>query len=390
MASSSDNIQLSYIKQSAQGTIPSGNFTVFRGTTESLSGDPTTTESAEVTGDNLPTGQIVTGMDYKGDLSGELAPTLSHQDFLAASMRSAWTGTITTGALALTINTSAKTIARAAGSFVTDGFKVNDYVALSNFTNAVNNEIVLLTSVAALSCGYIGPSTMVNETGGSTTTMVRPNYVQLGTTDTYFTIEKLFKDLTDKSLLYQDWTPNGFMLDLKYGSIATVKFDLLGMGSKAWTKPSTPFTNSRTVDAVATESSLNCSGDVGVVVINGAAVCLEGLSTTVNHNRQAANCLGTVGPVDQVGMQPSVDISATLNLTNTSFDYLDNKMYQTPMSVLYPIRQLGKGYAVHIPAVQFAIPDPKRSGKGQINKIELSGKAKKDSTMGNALRIYRF
>jgi hypothetical protein len=390
MASSSDNILLSYIKQTVYGAIPVGNFTVFRGITESLSGDPTTKEADEITGDNLPTGQLVTGLDLKGDLNGELAPTKSHADFIAAAMRSAWGGTITTGALALTINTTAKTISRAAGSFVTDGFKVNDFVQLSNFTNGVNNEIVQLSSVSALSVGYIGPITMVNETGGATTTMVRPNFVQLGSTDTYFTMEKKFTDLTNKSLLYQDWTPNDLMIDLKYGSIAMVKFGMVGMDDKGWTKPATPFTNTRTIDPVSTELALNCSADVGVVWVDGAAVCLEGLSVAVNHNRKPANCLGTLAPKDQVAMQPTVDVKADLNLTDTAFNYLDKKMFQTPMSVLFPIRQLGKGYAIHIPAVQFSIPDPKREGKGNINKLSLTGKARKDSTMGNALRIYAF
>lgn len=390
MASSSDNIKVSYIKQAAFGAIPAGNFEVFRGTTESLSGDPTTKESDEITGDNLPTGQLVTGLDLKGDLNAELAPTISHQDFMAAAMRTTWGGTITTGALALTINTSAKTIARAAGSFVTDGFKVNDFVALSNFTNTQNNEIVQLSTVAALSVGYIGPTTMVNETGGATTTMVRPNYAQIGTTDTYFTIEKLFSDLTNKSLLYQDWTPNDFMIDIKYGSVATVKFGMVGMGDSGWTKPATPFTNSRTINAVGTETALNCSADVGVVWVDGAAVCLEGLSVTVNHGRKPANCLGSLAARDQVAGQPTIDVKADLNLTNSAFDYLDKKMLQTPMGILFPIRQLGKGYAVHVPAVQFSIPDPKREGKGNINKISLTGKAKKDSTMLNALRIYKF
>ena len=388
--SSAENIRIAYIKEVTPGTTPApGNFKTFRKTTESLSGDPQVKESQESVGDGQPTGQIQTGLDVKGDLNGELAPTISHQDFIAAAMRNTWGGTITTGALSLTINTTAKTIARVAGSFVTDGFKAFDFVQLANFANAANNTVVQLLTVSALSVTYISDE-LVNEAGGSTTTMVRPNYVEWGSTDSWFSISKDFTDLTSKSITYTGDRVSTMSLDFKYGDIATVKFGMAATGYDP--QPATPITQGRTVDSATTELALNASSDLGTLIINGALTdyCIEGLNIALDNKVQAVNSVGHLAPQDQKATGLKIDVTMDIYLTDSNFDLHKKKISQAPIDVSYYVSNAQGGYAVRVPAVQLSFPDAAGGGKGTLNKLSAKGMAKKDATMGNTIRIYKF
>lgn len=386
-ASVSDKIRLSYIKQATKGIVPAGNWTVFRKKSDNLNGSPKTKESEEATGDGQPTGQYLVGMDVNGDIDGELAPTVSHQDFIAAAMRNTWQASITTGALALTINISTKVITRAAGSFVTDGFKVGDMVQLSNFTNSVNNTCVILTAVSALSCTYVGDVAMVNETGGAATTMVRPSYVDWGTTQTYFAICKEFLDLTSKSLSFVDETIDKMTIDFKYGDLAAIKFSLMGC---SYGVPGTAINNGATIDPVASEPPLNASTDLGYVYINGAVADypVSTLSLTVSNNTKPSEGMGALAPQDMTATGLKVEVSTTLQLADSNFSLHTAELSQAPIGIQFYVKQGTKGYAVHIPAFQFAT-DPISSQKGNINMLNLKGIAKKSTVINNTLRIYK-
>lgn len=387
--SASDLVRLSYIKQTVKGTTPAGNMTVMRYSSESLTGDPVIKENDEITGDGLPVGQSIMGLNIQGDISGNLAPSVSHQDFILAAMRKAsWAASITTGALVLTINSTTKAITRAAGSFVTDGFKVGDMVQLSNFVNTVNNTCVVLSAVSALSVTYIGDPSITNETGPATTTMVRPSYAEWGTVDTWFTVCKEFMDLTNKSITYTDHRVASMNIDFKFGDFAKFKFTMAGCG---YALPATPLTNGRTVDPVGSESSLNASSDLGLIVINGALTdyCIEDLSISIDNKIQAANSLNNLAPQDQKATGLKGDVTLGVYLTDSNFAFHSQKLTQTPISINYFCKNSSGGYAVQIPQMQFTHPDANASGKGNMEKLSLKGMIKKDATMGNAIRIYK-
>ena len=389
MASSSDKVRITYVKETALGIPSAANLTEFRKTAESLSGTPKITESNEVTGDAQPTGQLIVGLDVAGGLDGELASTKSHLDFIEAGMRSTWGGTITTGAATLSIDASAKTITRSAGSFITDTFKVNDMVALAGFANTTNNTIVQITALTATVITYAGPSDMVTEAAVASTTVTRPDYVEWGATDASFTLAKDFLDLTNKSITYPGQRIASFKLDFKYGSIGTVNFTMAGTGYEL---PTTPFTNGKTIDPVATESALNASSDLGVVIIDGvpASYCIEGLNLDINNNIQPVECLGSIAPQDQTPTGLSVSVGMDVFLEDSNFDLHGKKLSQTPIAISYFVRDgNNKGYAVQVPAVQLSFDDAQGGGKRQLNKLSLSGVAKRDAAFGNTIRIYK-
>lgn len=387
--SSSEKIRVSYIKEVTKGVTPAGNMTVFRMKGDSLSGTPKIVENEEITPDAQPTGQNIVGLDVGGALNGELAPTVSHQDFIEAGMRSTWSNGVNSGVQTLTIDTTAKTITRAAGDFTSDGFVVGDMVVLSGFSNAENNTVVYLTAVAALSLTYAGPSDMVDETGDADEIVTRPDYVDWGSTDTYFTLAKDFLDLTDKSITYPGERVGAIELDFRYGAIATCNFTMAGID---YDVPSTPLTDSHTVDAVATEEALNATSDLGTVIVDGAPAgyCIEGLNLKLDNNIVPVECLGSLSPKDQAATGLTLNATMDVFLEDGNFDFHSKKLTQTPVNVSYFVRdENGAGYAVHVPALQFSFPDAGSQGRKQISKLSLQGVAKKDGTLGRTIRIYK-
>lgn len=107
---SAESVRIAYIEEVTPGTFPvAGNFKLFRKTTDSLDGNVQVKQSQECAGDGQPRSPKQVGLDVTGDLSGELAPSICFQDFMRSALRkTAWGGTITSGALALTINSTAK------------------------------------------------------------------------------------------------------------------------------------------------------------------------------------------------------------------------------------------------------------------------------------------
>ena len=68
--------------------------------------------------------------------------------------------------ITITLDATAKTLTRSAGSFITDGYEVGNVVSASGFANSVNNAHYTISNVAALVLTYTTVNTTpVNETG---------------------------------------------------------------------------------------------------------------------------------------------------------------------------------------------------------------------------------
>lgn len=385
--SSSDKIRLTYVEETALGVSGGGNLTEFRKNTESMDGAPKIIESDEVTGDGEPTGQLIVGLDAKGGTVSQLAPTISHQDFIRAGMRSTWGGSINTGAETLAIDVTAKTITRSAGDFLADGFKAGDTAILSGYTAATNNTIVRILSLTTTVVTYAGAGDMVDEAGSGDEILTRPEYVDWGSTDTSFTLAKDFLDLTDKSLTYPGMRVASFKLDFNYGAICQVAFEMLGTD---YAIPAVPFTDGKTIDSVGVEEALNASSDVGVVIIDGVETdyCIESLGVDISNNMQAVECVGHLAPADQVATGLSVGVTVEMFLGDSNFDFHQKKLQQTPIAISYYVKdENGAGYAVDVAAVQLSFSDANSGGKRQLSKLSLSGVAKRDTVLGRTIRI---
>ena len=390
--SSSNQIRLAYLAETTYGVTPgTGNFTTMRHSGESLSGTTQTEAPNEIRADRQPTGQKQVGLTLGGDVNGLLAPTSWVNDMIEAGMMDTYNAKITTGAATLTIGGTGTTITRAAGSYVTDGFAVGDIVQTAGFTTAANNTYVYVSAVTATVLTVVGPSGFTDEVGGGDETVVRHAYVEIGADNASFSIEKNFQDLTDKTISYRGMRVNTLDINAAYGGLSTFSVGFVGGGTTdAYEQPTTPMTDSRTVDAAETQDPLNGTTDLPLIVVEGALVdfCIQSMQLQVNNNCQARTCIGQLAPSNQTEMEANVNISFNAYTQDENFDFISKKINNTDVPIYWVVENSGEGFAFAMPAVNVSFPDPGATGKNQQSMINVAGTSKPTSTL-NALRIYK-
>lgn len=171
-----------------------------------------------------------------GQITGELSPQTYGELFGITLKRDFATVTSITGA-SITISGTGPTytVARAAGSWLTDGIKIGDVVRLSAGSfNANNlNKNLLVTAVVALSLTVVvlNGSTMTAEGPIATATLSVPGRKTFvpttGHTDRSFAIEHWFADVP-ASELFLGCKIGKASLSLPPTGLATVTFDIMG------------------------------------------------------------------------------------------------------------------------------------------------------------------
>lgn len=220
----------------------------------------------------------------KGGINGELS-CKTYADFIAAACKKAFTTGASATAASVTIAGSGPTytLTRAAGSYLTDGFKVGDVIRLSVGTlNALNiNKNLLITALTATVATVItlNASALVAEgpiTGTTVTVQGKKTYVPTsGHTDLSFSIEHYYSDLV-QSETFRGCKVDKVSFNLPPTGLATVAFDF--MGQDVTTAAAQYFTSPTAVTSTGSLASVN-----GVVRLNGATVAiLTGLSLNID------------------------------------------------------------------------------------------------------------
>lgn len=167
-----------------------------------------------------------------GSLAGELSPK-TYADFMAAVLRRAFTAGASATGLTLTAAAAGKTFTRAAGSWLTDGFKVGDVVRFAGFTagaagnNSTNYRIGALTAtVLTVASGTVADATSAASTSCSVTGK-KTWAPASGHTNDSFSIEKYFSDL-GKSETYTGVKVSDMQVSIPTEGMAKVKFSLMG------------------------------------------------------------------------------------------------------------------------------------------------------------------
>jgi len=267
------NKSLRIKKQSAFGTAASGaSAQELRRVTSNLSLEKDTYESAEI---------VTTAMvqDYRhgvrrvrGDIQGELSPATYKLLMQSALRRDFTTGVNST---ALTNVTAAAgppgTFTRAAGSFLTDGFKVGDVIRWTGWTttgtnnNSTNFVITALTATVMTTNGTVA----AKASGDSVTATVvgKKTYVPTSShTEDYYTIEHWFSDVS-LSEAFTDCRVGGMQLRLPATGMATCTFNVMGVN--VTTNTSQNFTSPTAITSTGLTAAVN-----GALWVAGAAVAI--------------------------------------------------------------------------------------------------------------------
>lgn len=155
-----DKIRLSIVEESSHGTTPATP-TMLVLEHSDITGAPSTPKAASdiVRTDARQKGQVPLNTSASFSYSADLVFPTASQGLWAvvrAVMNSSETAEAT-NANTCGIAATAKTITRATGSFVTDGFKVGDIVKVTNASTAADNRYVLVETVAALTLTCVLP-----------------------------------------------------------------------------------------------------------------------------------------------------------------------------------------------------------------------------------------
>ena len=403
--SSSNRVRVAVIPEVLLGITPTtGNFSTARYTSESLSGTPTTTESAQIRSDRLSSGQILTGLEVGGDLGFELSKDATFEAMLESVMYSSWSVLpLVSADLSINIDVLTDplhpriTISRVAGDFAVD-LDIGDIFRTTGFTNVENNtyfqvlEFVSPTTVRVNASQTIGD--VVNEivTGGS---FKRADRLSIGTTQKSFSIEKAFLDLSNKALIYRGQIANTFNVSVAYGEVVTGSIGFVGTDRDQADSLAEFITTGRTINPSASTSSLNGSIDMPFISssslgeLSPVDFCIQSLSIDLDNNNNAQNCIGKIGPKNFSAGSASVSVSLSAYLADDTWGVLARKLDQTAFSLGFLIKNAEGGYGFYLPAVQVSFSDPSVSGANTDISLEMDGVGRAGPSGESTLYIFR-
>lgn len=224
-------IQVAYVTEVTPGTTPGTPIaSLLRCTSASLGMERNLIESAELRSDRMIS-DVRSGMRrIQGDIDTEFSAG-SFDDFIEAATGGTWVPTkVLTGNPTLAVTASTRTITRSAGSFVTDSFANGDYVFFSGFTNAGNNGLFKITTVAALTLIMDPTATTLVDEVAAANKMVESfaGVLKAGTTARSFSIEVGLKNITQYRL-FKGCYIDKLAFSVKPNAIAKIKYSILGM-----------------------------------------------------------------------------------------------------------------------------------------------------------------
>lgn len=230
----------------------------------------------------------------EGKLTGLLSPG-TYSDWVSALLRRDFTvGASTTGASITVAGTGPYTLTRAAGSFLTDGFKIGDVIRLSvGSLNAANiNKNFMITGLTALVATGIPLNgvAMVAEgpiTGCTVAVQGKKTFTPAtGQTNVYYTVEEWASDIA-VSEVSQDVKVGQAALKLPGTGNAEIDFTLVGLNQ---TTSGTQYFSAPTLESTANVLSTA----TGALILNGVQ---NGIVTNVDItiNGQETAMDGVVG-----------------------------------------------------------------------------------------------
>lgn len=293
------------IKQAGLGTPGAGNGgQVMRRKTAVFKASRAMFKSDEIVQHQQDTGDNYGLKSTDGKLDGILSPKTYAFLFASLLRKDLVIGVNSTALVNVTaaVTTGAQgTFTRAAGSFLTDGFKIGDVVRQVGWTaGAVNNNahnmlIIGLTATVMTVVTLDGAPVMAKAAGDSVTITVvgKKTMAPLtGHTNDYFSVEEWYADIA-KSELFTDTKVTQCAVTLPGTGNVTVSFDFLGIERKLGTAQvlTTPTAETNTSPLTAVN---------GILFLNGQPVSnITGSNITINGNMKQGDALvGSNNPAD--------------------------------------------------------------------------------------------
>ena len=392
--SSGNLVEVTLLEETVYGETPvAGDFKTSRYVSESLSGTSDTSESQSIRTDRLSSGQVVAGLTVGGDLSLEIAKEPIIDDLFKAAMQSEWviSAVITED---MDLDATAKTLTRGSGDFSAQ-VRVGDTVMLQGFGTTANNvEVSIAEVVDALNVKFVGPKTLVTESGTGTSFQVA-DYLEIGIDKKSFSMQKRFLDLSNKAINYRGMVVSDIELNVAYGDIVKGSVSMSGNDYVPVSASADFMTDGRTITDAATTQSLNGSVDMPFIgesslgILDEASFCIQSLKLKLGNNLSTQNCIGKAAPDDYSLGTAKVEISLSAYLADSNWSMISKKLTQDPFAISFQIKNADGWYSFYLPAIQVSFDDPSSSGQNQDVTLDMDGMGKVGANGESSLRIYR-
>ena len=320
---SGSRVRTLYVAEVTHGTTPSTpTMKTLRVTDRNLNFMKNILTSAEVRADRQVSDLRHGFNKVEGSLGFELCGEVFN-DMIEGAMGGTWAAITFTGNIQAVAATQLFT--RASGSWITDGYRVGDYVTSSGFSNSVNNGTFRVTAVTAADLS-VDTTVIVNEASASRTIAVQGKRIDIGTTLKTYTFERGFLDV-NQFQLFRGVAINVMRLDIKPEAIVNGTLEFMGMSSPALAGT----TAASVVTAAATNSPF--SAFVGNIFEGGSSIAVvTGVDFTLDNGR-------TLQPVLMSKFSPDVfegtaKINGTMTVLFENATYFNKFVNETASSLL--------------------------------------------------------
>jgi hypothetical protein len=276
----------------------------------------------------------------EGSLNGELS-NKTYSDFMQSLLARDFTTAPTASSLSITIAASGSlwTVTRAAGSWLTDGFRVGMVIRLSGGTfNALNsgkNLLIASMTSTVLTVAVMNGSNLQAEgpiASATATAVGKVTYVPAtGHTDDSYTIEEWYSDIA-QSEVYTGMKVGSMAVQLPATGLTTVDFSFMG-------KDLTQKGTSQYYTTPATQGSDGIFAAVnGVVLVNGAPVALiTSADFTVERGMENATAVGSNSVAEIFSGRIRVSGNMSVYFQDATFrGYFDS---ETPVSIVLALTE---------------------------------------------------
>lgn len=291
------NKKIAYKKETTYGTLAGASGAKYlRRVTSNFNLNKETYESNEIRQD-YQTADMRHGVrSVQGSVSGELSPG-SYADFFSSIVAKDFVAGVSASALSYTIAASGNfwTVTRAAGSYLTDGFKVGDVVRITaaggNAANTGKNLLILTLTATVATVMVLNGSALVAEGPIASATIAvqgKKTFAPLtGHTDNSFTFEEWYSDVAQSEVTTGNKV-NTASISLPATGMSTCQFGFMGK-DLAQTGTSQYFTTPTAASSSGIFAAVN-----GALVVNGTPLAvLTGLNININRNMQNATVVGS-------------------------------------------------------------------------------------------------
>lgn len=368
-----DRLAMRWVKETTFGAVPSGPPTLqslrFRG--ESLAEEQDSADSGELRDD----GQVTEAVRVNRRANGTIETALSYgtyDDWMAFALR-----TSTTWNVAVTVSSESCSIATGSGNYTVtaasgtpfSGMTAGRWVKISNASDAANNGYGLIKSIGGSGASLVitGNADGANE-GPTSIDVVQGAYIENGTTESSFLIEKEFTDASSfEGAHFPGCEINGLTIPIEAGRIIFPSWDIMAVKENNITATvgdgSPTAANSNDVMAGA-EDVVNISE--GPSTGDMAVISATQVRFTINNGIRERQVLGTLGP-ESFGLGKfSVEVGLRMFLAEQTYiaKYLNN----TASSIASVAEDdSGNAYMFHVMNGKYI--DGKRVGGGENQDI---------------------